>query len=128
MTARPVQAAIDFADKPEVRAISRAAMLFTTFIAAPVIYWMISNMLEVNTTLQGIIIIQKQQQDQVAIMTQTQAKLLDVSATESQSRSSQNAALSVQVENLKDMAGRIDEHVSRLDDRINAMYRDTNKR
>lgn len=112
----------DIAENPYVKAVSRSAMIFTTFIAAPVIYWVISTMLSVNNSLSTIVLIQQNQQQQVQQLVATNGTIISTQAQEAQTRAVTDAQLSEQVKNVSESIKRAERSLQNQDARINELY------
>lgn len=106
------------AENPYVKFVARTVMI----ALVPFVYWITSQTVSTVTTMGMIVQIQQQLQGQIQALTQEQSKLLDVAAIEAQSRSTQDAAFQVAIENLKERATQIDEHLAHTDDRLNSLF------
>lgn len=111
----------DYSENPYLKIVARVAMVFVTFIAAPVIYWVITTMLSVNTTLSTILIIQKTQQEQVQVLTNTQGAIIGTQAQEAQTRAVTDAQLEQQVKGVKESLQRTDAQLEKQKDSLDSL-------
>lgn len=111
----------DAVANPYLVLLTRAAMIFITFIAAPVIYWMVSTLLNVNNNLSTIVLIQKMQQDQVQQTMSNQSSLLNSQAAEAQTRAVTDAQLTEQMKNMREELDRTSRHLESQDRRLDAL-------
>lgn len=113
----------DIAANPYLTVIARTAMVFVTFIAAPVIYWVISTMIDVNNTMSTIVLIQTTQQEQIQQLVSTQSTVINTQANEGQTRAVTDAQLNAQIDAVRDNLARTERQLEAQDARINDLQR-----
>ena len=113
----------DLADNPYLKVLARLAMIFVTFIAAPVIYWVITTLLAVNTNLATIVLIQQNQQQQVQKVVDTTSSIISTQATEAQARAVSDAQFDVQIKTIREDISHTNDQLDRQGLRIDDLAR-----
>lgn len=119
--------ASDLAENPYLKLLARVAMVFVTFVAAPVTYWVVTTMLDVSGKLGIIVTVQTTQQQQLQTVLQTQGLIISTQATEAQTRAVTDAQLEQQVKGLKESQDRTEQQIERQNDRLEGIVRQYNK-
>lgn len=112
---------IDIGENPYLKLIGRMGMLFTTVIAAPVLYWMITTMIAISASQSRTVDIQTTQQAQLQKLADTQSTIIGVQAIESQTRAVSDAQFEEQVRNVKESQARTDVQLERASNRLDEL-------
>ena len=113
----------DLAENPYLKLLARVAMVFVTFVAAPVTHWVVTTMLDVSGKLNTIVTVQTTQQQQLQAVLQTQGLMISTQATEAQTRAVTDAQLEQQVKSLKESQDRTEQQIERQNDRLEGIIR-----
>lgn len=112
MTAR--DAADNVAEHPYFKLATRGSMLIATFVFVPLMTWMVSTTYVLDKGFSGSLIIQTQQQNQLALLVAAQSQLVN-SVSE---LSVNQAKLQERLDTLKYIADRNYKNIDDLRDRI----------
>jgi len=115
-------------EDPYFKLLTRGAMLFVTLAAAPVIGWTLKTLIDVTNVQSGLAIVQSQQQSQISAIQIAQAKIVDASAVEIQSRIANDSTQAAKIESLNDQVRNNTSGIEKLYDKIEMLYKDGLKR
>lgn len=112
MSAKDV--ASDLASHPFVRLATSVAMIVVTLVVMPFTYWMTNTVYAMDKGQAGTLIIQSQQQNQIASIIEAQAKIAQSTAE----LSLQTTRIQEQLSALKEQVNRNNLSIDKVQDRI----------
>lgn len=118
-TTQLAQRTHDLAENPYLKFVARWSMIIISFIAAPYLYWLSTTIVTTVTTMSGLAIVQRQQQEQITVLSTAVGRLVDSQAIEAQSRATQDAQFGATINAMQQKTEEIDRHVEATDVRIN---------